>query len=56
MSKESTHLFEYLLYRYGPSELSRRRPKLLHAAPQQNGITDNFVKTELSPLPGPKWQ
>ena len=26
------------------------------AAPRQKGITDNFVKIELSPLPGPEWQ
>ena len=28
-----------------------------HTAPQwQKGITDNFVKIELSPLLGPEWQ
>ena len=26
------------------------------AAPRQKGITDNFVKIELAPLPGPEWQ
>ena len=26
------------------------------ATPRQKGITDNFVKTELAPLPGPEWQ
>ena len=26
------------------------------AAPRQKGITDNFVKIELSPLSGPEWQ
>ena len=26
------------------------------AVPRQKGITDNFVKIELSPLPGPEWQ
>ena len=26
------------------------------AASRQKGITDNFVKIELSPLPGPEWQ
>ena len=26
------------------------------AAPRQKGITNNFVKIELSPLPGPEWQ
>ena len=26
------------------------------AVQRQKGITDNFVKIELSPLPGPEWQ